>query len=438
MSHRRLIWNLAWPAILEMLLHTLVWTFDTAMVGRLGAEALSAVGMGAQFLWATTFFFGAIGIGTSAMVSRSVGAGEPGRARNYAEQAYALGFLLGGAVWLLLRHISPLGFALARMGPEVTRAGMEYTLTAAPGAVFAIPLFVSNATMRAWGNTRTPLYITGTANLVNIVLDYVLIFGKAGAPSLGVRGAALATVIAQAVGLGLASVALFDPQGNYALRPLRALRPAPRQLTALAKVSAPAALEGLLMDGARTVGLVLVGALGTVPFAANEVALAAESLSFMPGYGFAVAAGILTGQNLGAKKPERARGFALETVKLCVLTMSVVGLSFLLFPKYILRFFTPEAAVVSTASVALRIAALEQPAVAAAETLAGSLRGAGDTRTPMWVTALSAWGIRVPLIFLAVRVLGLGLPWVWGITVLDWSFRAALLSWHFNKGRWLR
>lgn len=427
--------RLAWPAILEMMLHMGIWIVDTAMVGRLGAAALSATGLGGQVYFSLIFVLGGIGVATTAMVSRHVGAGEGRQAGFVAGQALVLGLVAAAGLAVAVQAGAHLIYDLASLGPAVGALGTTYMRIISLGAPLLVVNLIANGALRATGDTRTPLLIAATVNALNAIFDYLLIFGVAGLPRLGVAGAALASLTAQVAGgiLGLVALARQNP----AFRPRWAgWRPHWETIRRLVRLSIPAALESLFMDGARTVNMFAVSGLGVAAFAASQVAVAAESLSFLPGYGFTIAASILVGQKLGARAPGEARNSVVQALLLALAVMSSMGLFFLVMPRFLVGFFTRDAAVVDLAARCLMIAALVQPAIATTEVLTGALRGAGDTRTAMYVTAFGSWGLRVPLTYLGVYAFGFSLAGVWLIMVLDWFARSLLAAVVFRRGRW--
>jgi putative MATE family efflux protein len=179
-----------------------------------------------------------------------------------------------------------------------------------------------------------------------------------------------------------------------------------------------------------------VASLGTVAVAAHAVANRAESLSYMPGFGFAVASTTLVGQSLGAGKPEQAERSGFMTYRFAAIFMGMMGLGFVLAPQVFIGFFTDDPAVITTAAAPLRIIGVVQPILAAAFVFPGSLRGAGDTRFPMVVTSASIWTLRLPFAFLLGIVLGMGLTGAWlGISV-DLVVRGVIYFFRFRNGRW--
>lgn len=512
-NRRRTIFRLAWPAILEMAFYMLVWIVDTAMVGRIGAGALSAVGLGGQFYWTVTWVFGSIGIGTTIVVARYVGAGDLDRARRAGEQALGMAVMIGLAVWAGIRCSTPWFFRMSGAEPEVAMSGTAYVNIVSLSTAPWIAGYAASGVLRGWGDTRTPLYIAAVGNALNVIGDYALIFGRLGLPAMGVSGAAYASAGSIIVRFVLSVAAVFrkdnDPgygPSGYSSRELaRAIKvqqsrvaaasafssrepahdetlddgrgceparsenespeppldvpvvpPLPGSIARpglrftrifapdfglmglIARLSLPAGLEALLVDGARTVNMVFLTTLGTVAFAAHQVVVVAESFSFMPGYGFAVASTVLVGQRLGEGNIRRAEEDTRESVRLALTFMSLSGVFLAVLPGPILRLFTGEHGVIAAGIPCLMLAALEQPLLAVADTLSAALKGAGDTKGPFYIAAAASWGFRVPIMFIAIRVLGYPLPVAWVIIVAGVALQAALTYRRYRRGDWKR
>jgi putative MATE family efflux protein len=180
----------------------------------------------------------------------------------------------------------------------------------------------------------------------------------------------------------------------------------------------------------------ILAELGTIAYAANQVAVNGWALSFMPGFGFALAATTLVGQSLGAKDPTGAQQRGYTAYRMGAGLMGTVGLTFLLFPAQIVGFFTNDPQVIALGTMPLRMVGLIQPLLAATMIFAGGLRGAGDTRFPMIINGGAIWLIRLPLAYLFALVLGWGLPGAWTALVLDMSLRGVLNFLRFRSGRW--
>jgi len=426
---------LAWPAIMEMSLHMIAWIVDTAMVGRLGAAELSAVALGGQVYFSSAFVLGAVSVGITALVARYKGQKDLIGATHTTEHGLFLAMSLGLMLTAIMLPNAHRIYALAGTEPAVTAMGTDYVRIISLAALIYLPTMAANGAMRGLGDTRGPLIVTVVTNLVNVAGDYLLIFGNLGLPRLGVSGAAWALVAGKVCG-GILALYLLSRREDVRLRISQMIRPNSTTLKRIIRISVPVGVETILRDGARTVSTFMIAAMGTVTLAAHQVTVTAESLSFMPGYGFAIAASIITGQSLGAGSPQRAEKGTREAWLLGLTIMSAMGLIFFIFPQQILRLFTSDPDVVHLGARCLRIAAFMQPFICTSDVFAGALRGAGDTKTAMYISAVGSWAIRVPLILLGVYVLDLSLPGIWVIILIEIAFRALLARGIFNRGRW--
>jgi multidrug resistance protein, MATE family len=436
LSLNKQIMVLAGPAIMEMLMHTLVWTADTAMVGRLTAADIAGVNLGAHMMFSLAAIFGALGTGATAMVARAVGAGDHQKARDTASQAMGLSIIMclivAGSGMYFARSI----FEWLVSDPNVIELGSDYTRFVFIGAFFLIPQMVGNAIIRGTGNTFIPFLSAAVANIFNIAADYVLIFGKLGFPAMGSRGAGIATGTAQILGAAITFYYLFRSNSAIRISIRRIFRFNAKQVKALVQLSIPAGLEVMMNEGSRLVSSFWIAQLGTVAYAAHSLAVAGESLSFMPGYGFAVAAATLVGQRLGAGKPDEADRSAKRAVMLAVILMGSVGIVFFTYPVQIMRLFSTNQDAVYWASRSIRIGAFEQIPIAIAMVFSGALKGAGDTRGPFKISLITNLGIRLPLIFIAVFVFHLPVTFVWMISVLQYVVEATLMSIRYRRGKW--
>jgi putative MATE family efflux protein len=206
-------------------------------------------------------------------------------------------------------------------------------------------------------------------------------------------------------------------------------------LTRLLRVGLPAAGEQFMMRLGMTGYARIIAGLGTAAFAAHRVALNVESLSFTPGFGFALAATTLVGQGLGARKPRAAEAAGYQTLHYAVVLMSAMGVVFFTFSRPMVLVFTRDPQVVDLASICLKIVGLAQPVLASSMVMAGALRGAGDTRWTLFITAFGIWLVRIPLALLFTG-LGFGLPGAWVAMSIDLAVRGTLMFWRYRAGRW--
>ncbi len=433
----RTVLTLATPAIGEGLLTTMVLFANTLFLGRLQDDvALAAVGLSSTLLWIANGLFTAVGVAATAMVARFVGRKEPQMAARVAAQALVLGTVaaLGIAVAGVL--LSDNLLRLMGAEAEVVRQGSLYINVILASSILSFPTFVASGIMRGAGDTRTPMLIALLQNVWNVVAGYSLIFGVGRLPMLGLLGAGVATSTAGALAGCLSLGALFTGRTP--------LQVEPRSLLiwdgTLAWRIVRLALPNLAREAVNRTGHILfmriVAALGTVALAAHQIAVRVESLSYMPGWGFSLAAATLVGQSLGRGEEETAVAAVQRTSALACAVMGIIGLSFAFFSKEMVAVFGANPETLSLASMALQIAALEQVPLALNMVLSAGFQGAGDTRTPMYVTLFGVLIFRVAVVYALAIGLGWGLRGVWLGTAADWAARAMLTVVLFRIGRW--
>ncbi|NLJ73747.1 MAG: MATE family efflux transporter [Firmicutes bacterium] len=434
---RKKVLLLAWPAIVENLLHTMVGIVDTAMVGRLGASSLAAVGLANQVFNISFTVFAALATGSTALVARHVGAQEPKKAGEIARQSLILGFFVSGSVMilLLLSARGLLGFLFRRSETVVLDMSAAYVRIVASALILNYFLIVINAILRGAGDTKTPMRITALVNLINIIGNFIFIYGVGPIPAFGVAGAAIGTAVAQVCGGVLALITLLKNE-TLGVRLSDSFRPNLEIIQRIANIGVPAGIEQGIMRVGQLLYTMVVSSLGTVAYAAHQVALNAESLSFMPGAGFATASTTLVGQNLGAERPDHAEISGTIAKRLALLVMSSMGIVFFIIPRPLVRIFSNDPEVIELAAVCLRIVAVSQPALAVWMVLAGGLRGAGDTRAIMKMVTVGFLLVRLGLAYLLAIVLDYGLIGAWIAMGVDLFFRGFMINRRFKAGQW--
>ncbi|MGI6149138.1 MAG: MATE family efflux transporter [Firmicutes bacterium] len=434
---RQRVFKLAGPAIVENLLHTMVGVMDTAMVGRLGAYALASVGLANQIFNISLTVFAALATGSTALVARHIGAEQQDEASEVARQSLVVGVFVSGAVLAVLAGFGPwiLRLLFPRAEEAVLYHGGLYVRIVAVAQMFNYFLIIINGILRGAGDTRTPMLITALVNCINVVLNACLIYGLGPFPAWGVAGAAVATAISQTIG-GILAIRQLFAGALLSVKLSDSFRPNSTMIRRIMNIGVPAGVEQGIMRVAHLVYTMVVSSLGTVAYAAHQVALNAESLSFMPGSGFAVAATTLVGQSLGADRPDEAHRAGDEARRMAVVVMSIMGAVFLLFPRPIVGIFSRDPEVVELAVACLRLVALSQPALATIMVLAGGLRGAGDVRPIMRITLVGFILVRIGLAYLLAIVLEMGLIGAWIGMVVDLFFRSFLVNRHFQSGHW--
>jgi len=419
----------------EQLLSMMVGIVDTYLVGHLGAASLAAVGLANQWVFVAMMLFGAIATGATALIARFVGAREKAQANEVLRQSMLLGVLIGIVATTLGVTLAGPAVRLLGAEEEVVVLGTSYLRMVASIFFFSTLMFIGNASLRGAGDTRTPLFVMLVVNVVNVVVAWTAINGPFGLPKMGVVGSAMGAATGRAIGGLLVIGLLLKGRSGIRLK-LGGLRPDTELIRRILRVGLPSGMEQLFFRSGHMVFARILAELGTVSFAANQVAMNGWSLSFMPGFGFALAATTLVGQRLGADDPEGAQQRGYTSYRLAAALMSAIGLMFLLFPAQIVGFFTNDPEIIEIGTMPLRMVGLIQPLLAATMVFPGGLRGAGDTRFPMIVTGGSIWLIRLPLAYLFAIVLDWGLLGAWVALGLDLSIRGLINFLRFRGGRW--
>ncbi len=415
--------RLAFPAILHSLLQTLVFVVDRIMLGRHGEASLAAMQLGGAMEWSVWSVFAAFEVGTIARVGRHVGAKQPALAR----RAALISLALAGAIGALLALATPLLLAvLPRVATSVSPAAMQeaqrylsVTLAASP-VVFVSMIAV--ASLQAGGDTRTPLAIGIFANVVHVGINAALI------PVLGARGAGISTAVTFALEAVLALAALASTKRPVSLRGPPAEGPVRAETRALATIAVPAFVERVLYHIGYVGYVLLIARLGDASMAANQSLISVESICFLSGDGFGIAAAALVAQKLGAEKPDEARRAAWISARYAVIALTSFGLVAWALRDAILPAFSSDPQVIAIGRGVFPVLALAQPFMGCAIVLAQAMRGAGRTRAALVVSIVGAVIVRLSATYAFGIALGLGLVGVWLGSTVDWVTRTALLA----------
>ena len=443
-TQRRRVLLLALPAVGEQVLNTLVGLADVFLVGHLNSAAaarlgynstaaLAGVGLANWVVWLMTVLFMAVSVGSTALIARAKGAGDHESVNRVLRQSLLVGLLMGLLAMLIAAFLATSAMNLLGADSDVVPLGTTFLHIVAVSMLPAALLFIGTAALRGAGDTRTPLYLMLGVNAVNILLSWLLVNGNFGAPVLGVAGSAVGAAVARGGG-GLVLMGLLL-RGHSGLKLSLDPRPDWNMLRRILSIGAPSGGEQLVFQGALLIFTRFVTGLGTVSYAAHNVVLNIESLSFLPGMGYAIAATTLVGLGLGAARPEEAEASAYEALRQGTVMMTVLGLIMVLFPHQLIGLFVADPVVAETGAAAMRVAGLVQPPLALNFVMSGGLRGAGDTRWPLYTKIISTWGVRLPTVFLLLG-LGLGLTGVWIAMGADFVVQALLALWRFRTGRW--
>ncbi|WP_435010637.1 MATE family efflux transporter [Tundrisphaera lichenicola] len=442
-SMARQVLFLAGPVLVEQSLLYLVGLSDTILTGRYLAEAhLAAVAVSTYLLWFLGSVMTIVSVGATALVARMTGAREPEAARRVCQQAIglALGF---GTITMFAGQIGAPSLirALNLEGEAAEAATMFLRMI-----LLASPLLACTtagvACLRGVGDTRTGMWVMVLVNVVNVALSWTLVRGLGPIPSMGFRGIAIGTAFSEAVG-GLAVLVILT-QGRSGLQlNLAGLRPIWRESWRILRISLPASGESLTNVFCQLWFLGLINKLGSTATAAHGVAIRCEALAFLTVTAFSIAAGTLTGQYLGAGRPDLASRAAKTAWGMGVGLLVAVGILLYVEAGAMFSIFLggKQPGVAAEGVPVLRIVAFALPFMATLNVLNGALRGAGDTRWPWIIVVVGYLGIRMPLTYWMTYPvesggLGLGLRGAWLAMFADLAIRGILVAARFLQGGW--
>ena len=431
MTQRRVL-GLATPIIGENLLQTMVGAVDTFMVARLGAAAVAGVGMGFELVFFIISILSAIDIGATVLVSQAIGAGDQQRANLLARQAIVWGLIMAIPVSLGMYLAAPTIIGLFGAEADVAAAATEYLHVIAATAVALFLSFVCGAVLRGAGDSRTPLAAAVLANIVNVGVAYVLIFGHFGLPALGVAGSAFGAASGRAVGAAYMLFVMASGRKAISLKGSWGWAPRFTYARQLLTLGVPAATEQVLSAGAFTTLLAVVALVGTEALAAQQITFTALSLAFLPAFGFSIAATALVGQSIGAKVPSDARMASRIALRWALVWMGIGGVLAFVLAERVVGIFSADPLVIASGSAALRALSVALPFWSLWFVASGSLRGSGDTRTPLIIGASTMW-LSVLIAWIAVTRFGGGLGTVWLSFVLTTAPASLLMWWAYRR-----
>lgn len=426
-SIRRNVLGLSVPVLLSSLFQRLVSIVDIFLVGGLGAAAIAAVGLGQLLIFVTMTVFWGLATAATVVIAHLWGAGRKHEARSAAFTAF---FVCGVMAALASIAGAAFGADVARFvgaRNEVLALTSDYIRLVFTWFAFTAGLNILSAIMHGIGVTRPPMVAVIIVNILHICIAWPLIYGSFGLPRLGVAGAAIAINISE--GTGFLVLLIVGLKRHY----LRISRPDRIQFLKLWRIGWPVALERVAQQSGQLFYSKFIISYGTAAYAAHQIGLSIESLSFMPGVGMGIAASTLMGQALGAKKIRRARMSHREALRVALAVMGTMAVIFVVLPGPLIGLFTHDPEVVEKGSLFLRLVAFAQVPLALSFVYAGSLRGTGDTFYVFLVTIISMWGIRVFLSWLTAEVLHLAIGMVWAVFLVDWVFRAVAFAVRYRR-----
>lgn len=424
--------RLAIPAALKHLLDIIQILIDMLMVGSLGVAALAAVGLTMQFMMVIQAVMTVYAVGSSALISRYIGSGRKNRASAVVFVGVWIALIGGIFAGILGWWFSADLFKWMGSGPDVIILGNGYFQILSMGMVLIFLDTLAYNALSAAGDTRSSLFIKILSSVLNASLNYLFIFGHGGFSAMGVEGAALATVCAYGFNVFIYGWILIRKGGVLNIYPIVRIGEAIKMLT----IGFPAAVERVVGVSSFLLFVMMITSYGTHALAGYQIGLRIEALAFMPGFGFSVAAMVLAGQYIGSRQLDYAYESVILSAKIAMMFMGSVGIVLLLFPEYLIHFFTDDTATTEQAAMYLRLVGIAQVPLALTFVLSGAFRGAGATKLSMQISIGSLWVFRIIPSYL-VMVMGGGILGVYIAMTVE-TFIKGWWFWRvFRQRKWL-
>lgn len=430
--------TVAWPSVLESFSTSLAGFFDTIMVGTLGSSAIAAVGLSTQPKFLAWAIFIALNVAVSAIVARRKG--EENREGAVKFLRLAIAITLGLALVITFAFIGMASPIMHMMGsqPETHGMSVEYYRIVMLGTVFTSLQIIINGAQRGAGNTRISMTTNITSNVVNVLFNYLLIGGNWGFPALGIKGAAIATVLGSAVACMMSIRSILKKDCFLYINSVKGFRIDKTSRKSLTKVWSSSLVEQMCMRVGFILFSITVARLGTVELAAHSIGMNMMSMSFAFGDGFSVASVTLIGQSLGRRRPDLAKIYGSICQRIGLLCAFVISFIYTVFGRQIFMLFTDDIAVLNYSNMIMTILSVILFLQIEQVVQFGCLRGAGDTKFTAMLSLLSVTIIRPGISFLLCYPLGLGLLGAWLGTACDQLVRFSLSFWRFKKGDWIK
>ena len=430
----REILYLAIPAVGEMTLYMMIWIFDTMMIGKYGGQlAVSSVGLSTEIIYSFFNIIIAVGVSTAltSLISRAIGSKDYKKAEIIANAGIKIAVVLALIFFSLLFFVPDKILNLAGATKEMLPLATRYAKISSFSFFLLTLSSTTNGIFRGIKDTKTSLYVAGSINIVNLFLDYVLIFGNLGFPEWGITGAAVATVAGNFIGILLQwsrlkklpfKISLF----SYVSK---------KDIWEIIRFAVPSGLQEANFSLSRLLGLTFILSLGTTAFAANQIGIAIEAISTMPGWGVAIACTALVGHSIGENNPNKSREYTLYSTIIASIFMGILACFFFFIPKTLVSFFInkQEIDVIKIGAICLQVAAFEQIPIAIVTVLGSYFKGIGNPKTPFYVSFFTNWFLRLPIAFYLISILRLPVYIYWFITTFQWLVESVILYYLYRK-----
>ena len=430
----REILYLAIPAVGEMTLYMMIWIFDTMMIGKYGGQlAVSSVGLSTEIIYSFFNIIIAVGVSTAltSLVSRAIGSKDYKKAEIIANAGIKIAVVLAFIFFSLLFFIPDKILNLAGATKEMLPLATRYAKISSFSFFLLTLSSTTNGVFRGVKDTKTSLYVAGSINIVNLFLDYVLIFGNLGFPEWGITGAAVATVAGNFIGILLQ----WSRLKKLPLKISFFSCVSKKDIWEIIRFAIPSGLQEANFSLSRLLGLTFILSLGTTAFAANQIGIAIEAISTMPGWGVAIACTALVGHSIGENKPDKSQEYTLYSTIIASIFMGILACFFFFIPKTLISFFInkQEIDVIRIGAICLQVAAFEQIPIAIVTVLGSYFKGIGNPKKPFYVSFFTNWFLRLPIAFYLISILRLPVYIYWIITTFQWSLESIILYYLYRK-----
>jgi putative MATE family efflux protein len=431
----RAILLLSIPAVLEMIMESIFVIVDIWFVSKLGSDAVATVGLTESLITIVYAISLGLATATTSLVSRRIGEKNPEKASRTALQAILTGIIVSlliaipGALWS--------GKLLDLMGAsnEIVSRMSGYTQIMLGGNVVIMLLFIINAIFRSAGDAAVAMRVLWIGNIINIILDPLLIFGIGSFPEMGIEGAAIATTTGRGIAVLYQFWLLFYGKKRIRLS-LQHFRIDFKIIAKLIRISLGSIGQNLIGTSSWIALVRIISVFGSEIVAGYTIAIRIVSFTLLPSWGISNAASTLVGQNLGAKKPDRAQKSVMVTGWVNMILLGTVGLIYILFPEQFIRLFIDDPAVLKSGIECLRIVSVGFISYGLGMVITNSFNGAGDTTTPLKINIFAYWLIEIPLAWILAIKAGMNENGVFWSIVIAESIMTITAYLIFRRGKW--
>ncbi len=439
------ILSLAWPTMLEQLMQTAVQYIDTAMVGSLGTEATAAVGSTTTVNWLIGSTISAVSVGFLAFIAQANGAGNKESVKKASAQATLAVLVCGLLFTVLTLSLSELIPQMMQVDENIRSISAQYFFILYVPMLARTASIIYGTVLRAVGDTKTPMRVGILVNIINVVLNFFLIYPMRSAnilsleitipgAGMGVIGAAVASAISFVFGGAFITAVVWrhpelSPKGQ-------SIKPDGKILRPCLRVALPNAIQRFATSFGYVCFAAMVNSLGEVSTAAHTIANTVESAFYIPGYGMQTAAATLAGNALGAKDEKRIRDLSKMILPIEIFLMIISGTLLFTFAPNMMRIFSKSEEVIILGSTVLRMVAVSEPFYGFSIIVEGMMQGMGKTVMPFICNIIGMWGIRIVGTFICTQLLSFGLVSAWTCMILHNMAMFFMFLVYYISGRW--